>query len=132
MELLVSGDEHADADQQSGQLGGCHGQPDAINAQQERQQQNRRHLEQQGAQERDECTGHTVAQGREEGSTVEEINKTNEISTDLETYSKELLTKLIMGEKSLDDWDSYIQDLKDLGLDDLIAVQQARVDRAMK
>ena len=64
--------------------------------------------------------------------TVEEINKTNEISTDLETYSKELLTKLIMGEKSLDDWDSYIQDLKDLGLDDLIAVQQARVDRAMK
>ena len=37
-----------------------------------------------------------------------------------------------MGEKSLDDWDSYIQDLKDLGLDDLIAVQQARVDRAMK
>lgn len=64
--------------------------------------------------------------------TVEEINKANEISTDLETYSKELLTKLIMGEKSLDDWDSYIQDLKDLGLDDLIAVQQARVDRAMK
>ena len=42
--------------------------------------------------------------------TVEEINKANEISTDLETYSKELLTKLIMGEKSLDDWDSYIQD----------------------
>ena len=42
MELLVSGDEQADADQQSGQLGGCHGQPDAINAQQERKQQNRR------------------------------------------------------------------------------------------
>lgn len=64
--------------------------------------------------------------------TVEEINKTNEISTDLTTYSEELLTKLIMGEKSLDDWDGYIQDLKELGLDDLIAVQQARVDRAMK
>ena len=71
MELLVSGDEQADADQQSGQLGGSHSQPDAVNAQQERQQQNRRHLEQQGAQERDERAGHTVAQGREEGGRID-------------------------------------------------------------
>lgn len=37
-----------------------------------------------------------------------------------------------MGEKSLDDWDAYIQDLKDLGLDELIAINQGRYDRAMK
>lgn len=64
--------------------------------------------------------------------TVEEIDRANEISTDLNTYSSELLTKLIMGEKSLDDWDSYIADLKELGLDDLISINQARYDRATK
>ncbi len=64
--------------------------------------------------------------------TAEEIDRTNEISTDLRTYSSELLTKLIMGEKSLEDWDSYIADLKELGLDDLIAINQARYDRATK
>lgn len=64
--------------------------------------------------------------------TAEEIDHTNEISTDLRTYSAELLTKLIMGEKSLEDWDSYIADLKELGLDDLIAINQARYDRATK
>lgn len=65
-------------------------------------------------------------------STAEEIDRTNEISTDLYTYSSELLTKLIMGEKSLDDWDSYIADLKELGLDDLIEINQARADRAFQ
>ena len=65
-------------------------------------------------------------------ATIDEIDRINEISTDLNTYSSELLTKLIMGEKSLDDWDSYMSDLKDLGLDDLIAIQQARCDRAFK
>ena len=64
--------------------------------------------------------------------TAEEIDRTNEISTDLRTYSAELLTKLIMGEKSLEDWDSYIADLKELGLDDPIAINQARYDRATK
>ena len=64
--------------------------------------------------------------------TLDEISKISEISSDLSTYSSELLTKLIMGEKSLDDWDAYIQDLKDLGLDELIAINQGRYDRAMK
>jgi len=37
-----------------------------------------------------------------------------------------------MGQKSMDDWDSYIKDLKDLGLDEMISINQARYDRAMK
>ena len=64
--------------------------------------------------------------------TAEEIDRTNEISSDLRTYSSELLTKLIEGERSLEDWDSYIADLKELGLDELIAINQARYDRAAK
>ena len=39
------------------------------------------------------------------------------------------LTKLILGQKSLDDWDSYMDDLKRLGLDELIEIYQGRYDR---
>jgi hypothetical protein len=58
-----------------------------------------------------------------------ETARTREITPDLETYSSELLTALIMGEKSLDNWDSYLADLKRLGLDELTAIYQARFDR---
>ena len=62
--------------------------------------------------------------------TDEERDRINEISTDLNTYSNELLMNLIIGNKSMDDWDTYISDLKKLGLDDHIALDQAAYDRA--
>jgi hypothetical protein len=62
--------------------------------------------------------------------TVAETNRINELTPDLDTYTSELITALIMGEKSLDNWDSYIADLKRLGLDEIIAICQARLDRA--
>jgi hypothetical protein len=64
--------------------------------------------------------------------TAREIERLAALSTDLDTYSSELLAALIMGEKSLNDWDSYMADLKRLGLDELIAISQARIDRMMK
>jgi hypothetical protein len=48
---------------------------------------------------------------------------------DLDTYSSELLTARMRGEKSLDNWNTYMADLKRLGLDELTAIYQARVDR---
>lgn len=42
------------------------------------------------------------------------------------------LDQAYYGEKSLDDWDSYMKDLQELGLDELISIQQARCDRAFK
>lgn len=62
--------------------------------------------------------------------TAEELARTNEIEADLSTYSSELLTTLILGQKSMDDWDTYIADLQRLGLDELIEITQARYDRA--
>ncbi len=62
-------------------------------------------------------------------ATADEADRTTEILSDLDTYSQELLTKLILGQKSLDDWDSYMADLKRLGLDELIGIYQARYDR---
>lgn len=61
--------------------------------------------------------------------TVEEMEQIAEIETDLTTYSSELLMKLILGDQSLEDWDSYIADLERLGLDDYVAIHQARYAR---
>ena len=51
---------------------------------------------------------------------------------DFDTYYQELLTKLILGQASMDDWDSYISDMKELGLDELISITQERYDRAQQ
>jgi ABC-type glycerol-3-phosphate transport system substrate-binding protein len=59
-----------------------------------------------------------------------EVERIAAITPDLNTYSNELTASLIMGEKSLSNWDSYITDLKRLGLDELVSIYQARMDRA--
>jgi hypothetical protein len=63
-------------------------------------------------------------------ATIQEAQRTGELRPDLNTYSSELLSSIIMGEKSLSNWDSYMADLKRLGLDELISIAQARLDRA--
>lgn len=62
-------------------------------------------------------------------ATDEENEVINKVLTGLQTYSDELCVKLALGTASLDDFDSYLEELKELGLDDLLAVQQARYDR---
>lgn len=51
------------------------------------------------------------------------------ITNDLDTYSKELATDLVTGKKSLDGWDDYMAKLKQLGLDDLIKINQDRLNK---
>lgn len=63
-------------------------------------------------------------------ATTEQTEKLSELSTDFETYSSELLTNLILGKQSMDDWDTYIAEMKELGLDEMIAITQERYDRA--
>ena len=63
-------------------------------------------------------------------ATAEELDTISSLTSDLTTYSAELLTKLILGQQSMDDWDTYIADLQRLGLDELIEINQARYDRA--
>lgn len=62
-------------------------------------------------------------------ATEEETDRTTELATDLWTYTDELLVKLIMGEQSLDDWDTYIAEIKELGMDEIIQIHQDRYDR---
>ena len=63
-------------------------------------------------------------------ATEEETERMTEIKADFDTYYQELLTKLILGQASLEDWDTYISDMKALGLDELITITQERYTRA--
>ncbi|MGM1046284.1 MAG: extracellular solute-binding protein [Bacillota bacterium] len=58
-----------------------------------------------------------------------QLETKTKILTNLNTYSSELATKLVLGQKSLDDWDQYITELKKLGLDQLIEIDQQLLDR---
>jgi hypothetical protein len=62
--------------------------------------------------------------------TVRESERIAALLPDLETYSAELASGLVMGRKSLNNWNTYIADLKRLGLDELIGIYQARISRA--
>lgn len=61
--------------------------------------------------------------------TDEEIETLNSLETVIETYSSELVTDMILGRKSIDDLDQYIEEMKGLGLDDYLGVYQSRHDR---
>ena len=62
--------------------------------------------------------------------TEEEQAVISEYSATLTTYCSELITDLILGRKSLDDLDTYINEMNKLGMADYLAVRQAQRDRA--
>ncbi len=64
--------------------------------------------------------------------TEEENQFLSEKVTVLETYASELLADLILGNKSLDDLPTYLEELEKLGLQEYIDIMQARRDRAIK
>jgi len=64
--------------------------------------------------------------------TEREVDRLAALNPDLTTYSSELVTALIMGTKSLDNWASYMADLRRLGLDELLTINQAQIDRVLK
>ena len=49
--------------------------------------------------------------------------------TEIETYANEMRIKFIMGETSLDEFDAYVQQIEAMGLEDVLAIQQAALDR---
>ncbi len=61
--------------------------------------------------------------------TDEETETLNKILTGIQTYSDEMCMKITLGTESLDNFDTYPVELKTLGLDQLISIQQARYDR---
>lgn len=57
-----------------------------------------------------------------------DAQKLADISTDLNTYMSETLTKLAIGQYKIEDLDTYIAKMKELGLDEAIAIKQRQHD----
>jgi hypothetical protein len=60
---------------------------------------------------------------------AEETATMAKIQNDIVTYSQETITKLILGQYSVNDIDKYIDTLKNLGLEDYVKIYQNRHDR---
>ena len=61
--------------------------------------------------------------------TVEEQEEYNAIYGDIRTLVEENLSKFAVGDRDLSEWDSFVQDLHDLGIDRCIEIEQDAVDR---
>ncbi len=61
--------------------------------------------------------------------TPEETEVLNRVETVLQSYSEELLVDLILGNRPVEELDTYIEEMKSIGLDEYIQVFQARHDR---
>jgi len=62
-------------------------------------------------------------------ATAEENEKWNEVATTVNTYISELIMGLVTGQKSIDDLQTYIDEVNALGLSDMVAIRQAQYDR---
>ncbi len=61
--------------------------------------------------------------------TVDESRDLAEIMTNVTTFHDESCVAFILGAKSMDEWDDFVEELKRLGVEDAIAIEQAATDR---
>lgn len=61
--------------------------------------------------------------------TAEESSAYSTISTDIDTFVEENVVKFITGQKSLDEYDEFIDQLYNMRLEEMIAYQQAALNR---
>lgn len=64
-------------------------------------------------------------------ATAEEAAEEKRISADINTYFEETILKFIMGKEAID-WDKYTKRMKELGVDQLVALKQKQYDRYAK
>ena len=61
--------------------------------------------------------------------TEEEQAQIDVLATDLTKYRQENASKFVTGDKSFDEWESYVQGYKDMGIDEMISIYQKAYDR---
>lgn len=62
-------------------------------------------------------------------STTEESSKLAAIMNEVNTYTNEMVMKFIMGQEPVDNFDKYVKNIKSMGIDEAIKLQQAALDR---
>ena len=62
----------------------------------------------------------------------EESQELSKIINECNTYEEEMTIAFIMGKKSFDEWDAYVSQMKELGIERAIEIYQNAYDRYMK
>ena len=63
------------------------------------------------------------------GLTVDESDVYSNIMSEVRTYVQEMTLKFITGAESMDQWDTYVQTIEDMGIADAIEIKQDALDR---
>lgn len=63
--------------------------------------------------------------------TADEGSEYSTIYADIDTYVSENLSKFMTGDKSFDEWDAFIDQVYDMGIEDCIEIYQTAYDRYM-
>ncbi len=61
-------------------------------------------------------------------NTAGEKDRMNTIMQDIQTYKFETVLKFMMGTEPLSTFDEYVQKIRDMGIDEVLAIQQKRYD----
>lgn len=61
--------------------------------------------------------------------TSEESQELSVIMSEIKTYRDEMQTKFILGTENIDDYDTYVQNIKDMGIDRAIEIYTAAFER---
>jgi len=61
--------------------------------------------------------------------TSEETKELSSIQSDLDTYKDEMIMNFILGEEPLSNYDDFVEQLKSLGVERMIAIKQDALDR---
>lgn len=61
--------------------------------------------------------------------TVEESKEQAQIMNEINTYRDEMTLKFILGNKSFDEWDDYVKNIKNMNIDRVLEIQNAALER---
>lgn len=65
------------------------------------------------------------------GKTADELSVYNDIKATINTYVEEMALKFVTGDESLDNFDAFVKELDNKGLQDLLTIEQAAYERFM-
>ena len=63
------------------------------------------------------------------GFTDEELNVRQDKGTTIKNYVKEMISKFLIGDEPLSNWDNYVKTVKEMGVEELLAVYEAAYNR---
>ena len=64
--------------------------------------------------------------------TIEEQLEYNTYATDLETYTEGMILKFIMGDEPMENYDAFLQQCYDMGMQEMLDLYQIAYDRSQE